>query len=44
MMGQELGKGKIENSSVNVGSLASGTYIIQISNENGTTAKRFIKQ
>jgi chitodextrinase len=44
MMGQELGKGKIENSNVNVGSLASGTYIIEISNQNGTTAKRFIKQ
>ncbi len=45
MMGQELGKGTIENEgSINVGSLNAGTYLIQVSNENGTTAKRFIKQ
>ncbi|MEI7509209.1 MAG: reprolysin-like metallopeptidase [Flavobacterium sp.] len=45
MMGQELGDGKIENEgSINVGSLNSGTYLIQVSNENGTTSKRFIKQ
>jgi chitodextrinase len=44
MMGQELGKGKIENNSVDVSNLASGTYMIEVSNANGTSAKRFIKQ
>jgi chitodextrinase len=44
MMGQELGKGKIENESVSVGNLASGTYLIEVSNVNGSTTKRFIKQ
>jgi chitodextrinase len=44
MMGQQVGKGKIENDSVNVSSLTSGTYLIQVSNENGATSKRFIKQ
>jgi chitodextrinase len=44
MMGQQVGKGKIENDSVNVSALTSGTYLIQVSNENGATSKRFIKQ
>ncbi|WP_395054286.1 reprolysin-like metallopeptidase [Flavobacterium sp.] len=44
LMGQELGKGKIENKSVNVGSLSSGTYLIEVSNQNGATSKRFVKQ
>ncbi|WP_395043440.1 reprolysin-like metallopeptidase [Flavobacterium sp.] len=44
MIGQEFGKGKIENQSINVGSLSSGTYLIEVSNANGTTTKRFIKQ
>jgi chitodextrinase len=44
LMGQELGKGTIENDSINVGSLSAGTYLIEVSNENGTTSKRFIKQ
>ncbi len=44
MIGQELGKGKIENDLVNVSSLQSGTYLIEISNQTSTTSKRFIKQ
>jgi hypothetical protein len=44
MIGQELGKGKIENESIYVGSLAAGTYLIEVSNANGATSKRFIKQ
>jgi chitodextrinase len=44
MMGQQVGKGKIENDSVNVSTLTAGTYLIQVSNENGATSKRFIKQ
>jgi chitodextrinase len=44
MMGQELGNGKIENESISVGNLAAGTYLIEVSNVNGSTTKRFIKQ
>ena len=44
LVGQELGKGKIVNESINVGSLSSGTYLIEVSNQNGATSKRFIKQ
>jgi GEVED domain/Secretion system C-terminal sorting domain len=44
MMGQELGKGKIENEAVYVGSLRAGAYLIEVSNENGATTKRFIKE
>jgi chitodextrinase len=44
MMGQELGKGNIENETIYVGSLSTGTYLIQISNENGFKTKPFIKQ
>ena len=44
IMGQELGKGKIENQSINVGSLTAGTYLIEVFNANGSTVKRFIKQ
>ncbi len=44
LMGQEIGKGTIENESVFVGDLASGTYLIQVSNERGSLTKRFIKQ
>ena len=44
LIGQELGKGKIVNESINVGSLSSGTYLIEVSNQNGATSKRFIKQ
>ena len=45
MMGQQFDQGKIENEgSINVGTLTYGNYIIQVSNENGTISKRFIKQ
>ena len=44
MMGQEVGKGKIENESIYVGSLSAGTYLIEVSNAKGSTSKRFIKQ
>jgi chitodextrinase len=44
MMGQELEKGRIENESISVGNLAAGTYLIEVSNVNGSTTKRFIKQ
>ncbi len=44
MLGQEIGNGKIENQSINVGSLTSGTYLIEVSNANGKSSKRFIKE
>lgn len=44
MIGQELDKGTIEKESILVGNLASGSYLIEVSNENGKTSKRFIKQ
>ncbi|UPT72188.1 MAG: M12 family metallo-peptidase [Flavobacterium sp. JAD_PAG50586_2] len=44
MMGQELGSGKIENESIYVGSLKTGTFLIEVSNGSSTTTKRFIKE
>lgn len=44
MMGQELGSGKIENESIYVGSLKTGTFLIEVSNGTSSTTKRFIKE
>jgi chitodextrinase len=44
MMGQELGSGKVENDSIYVGSLKTGTFLIEISNGISTAVKRFIKE
>ena len=44
MMGQELGSGKIENESIYVGSLKTGTFLIEVSNGTSTATKRFIKE
>jgi len=44
MMGIELSKGLIENEKIEVGSLATGTYVLVVTNENGTATKSFIKQ
>ena len=44
MMGQELGSGKIENESIYVGSLKTGTFLIEVSNGTSTLTKRFIKE
>ncbi|MFN3752595.1 reprolysin-like metallopeptidase [Flavobacterium sp.] len=44
MMGQELGKGKIENNNVFVGSLKAGAYLIEVSNGTSTITKRFVKE
>ncbi|MQP53258.1 MULTISPECIES: reprolysin-like metallopeptidase [unclassified Flavobacterium] len=43
-MGQDLGNGKVENNTINVGNLAAGTYMIEVTSANGTNMKRFIKQ
>ncbi len=44
MMGQELGSGKIENDAIYVGSLKTGTFLIEVSNGTSTLTKRFIKE
>ncbi len=44
MIGQELGKGKIENDAINVSALSTGTYMLEVSNGSSSTTKRFIKQ
>jgi chitodextrinase len=44
MVGQELGKGAVINNEISVDRLATGTYLLEISNKNGTLTKRFIKQ
>ncbi|MGV3695874.1 reprolysin-like metallopeptidase [Flavobacterium sp.] len=44
MMGQELASGKIENDAIFVGSLNTGTFLIEVSNGTSTTTKRFIKE
>jgi hypothetical protein len=44
MMGQELGNGKIENESIYVGSLQTGTFLIEVSDGTSTLTKRFIKE
>ena len=44
MLGQELGSGKIENDAINVASLNSGTFLLELSNGTSTSTKRFIKE
>lgn len=44
LMGQELGRGKIENENIYVGDLKTGAYLIEVSNGTATTTKRFIKE
>jgi chitodextrinase len=44
MLGQELGSGKIENDAINVDSLNSGTFLLEVSNGTSTSTKRFIKE
>ena len=43
-VGQDLGNGKVENNTINVGNLANGTYMIEVTTAKGTNMKRFIKQ
>jgi chitodextrinase len=43
IMGQEIERNHIENNAVYVGSLRAGVYLIEITNDNSTTTKQFIK-
>lgn len=44
MLGQEVMKGKIQDGTVNVSSLTVGNYIVEISDNETVTVKRFIKK
>jgi chitodextrinase len=44
LMGQVVATGKLEANSVSVSSLASGTYLLEVSNNETVDTKRFIKQ
>lgn len=44
LMGQVVTAGKLEANSVSVSSLASGTYLLEVSNNEKVDTKRFIKQ
>jgi chitodextrinase len=43
-MGQQLAQGTIENDMINVGSLTSGIYFVQVTNNSSVGVKRFIKE
>ena len=42
--GQQLAQGKIENDMINVSSLATGIYFVQVANNSSVGVKRFIKE
>jgi chitodextrinase len=42
--GQQLAQGKIENDMINVSSLASGIYFVQVATNSSVGVKRFIKE
>lgn len=44
MMGQEMQRGTTSGEGIEVISLTPGTYLIEVSNANGSATKRFIKQ
>ena len=44
LMGQQVAAGKIENNEVHISALAAGAYIIEVSDENSSAVKRFVKK
>ena len=44
LMGQQVATGKIENNEVHISALAAGAYIIEVSDENSSAVKRFVKK
>jgi chitodextrinase len=44
LLGQVIAQGKIENKTVLVSNLASGTYLLEVSDNETSAVKRFIKQ
>ena len=43
-MGQQVSQGKITENNIQVSELKSGAYLIEITSDNQTVTKRFIKQ
>jgi len=44
LLGQEVAKGKVDNATVPVSGIQSGTYLLEITSKGQTVVKRFIKQ
>jgi len=44
LLGQEVAKGTLEGERIQVGDVAAGTYLLEVTSENQTLVKRFIKQ
>ena len=44
LLGQEVSKGKIENEMISVSSLTANMYLLEVSTNNKTVIKRFMKQ
>jgi hypothetical protein len=43
-LGQTVINGKLSNGSINVSNINAGNYILEITDKETTTVKRFIKQ
>ena len=44
ILGQEVAIGKISNNTISTTNISSGTYLLQIATDKGTTVKRFVKE
>jgi hypothetical protein len=44
ILGQEVVAGKINKNTISTTNISSGTYLLQIATDNGTTVKRFVKE
>jgi chitodextrinase len=44
VLGQEISKGKIDNETLSVANLKSGTYLLEVSINEQTVVKRFVKE
>ena len=44
LLGQEIAKGNIENDTIPVSNIQSGTYLLEVTSKGQTAVKRFIKQ
>jgi hypothetical protein len=44
VLGQEVSKGKIDNETLSVANLKSGTYLLEVSSNEQTVVKRFVKE
>jgi chitodextrinase len=44
LLGQDVGRGKIENNSIFISNLQSGTYLLEVNSKGNSAVKKFIKQ